>query len=749
MAGWNNSPVPYHFVSLRHCSDEEIARFMSGAKRVDSLHEAGAPDSNFPEPLWKTDPKSAAFAFAEANRSPTHRKNFQLWTDSNPTLTPPDAGWLVLDDFSDLTVLRFGVDQPFLLHATTSNLGMSANGYVDGEKHALQLIPLSPDEARFLAHTLFWLAHLKSMCTDKDYHVSFIHSSHASFGTLEWEIDKQPRHEIQGTLWEAIADRWRSDYDEETQVNLAHYLLSEALPKHLGKRWEQPTRVAYDSHKLPLAERLKSQDDPAAQAKLTQIIFAALARHETEPLPAKALIALAQCAGDAGLAATLPALEALTAKLPPATADEAEFTALDAEFRFTYTAPTDPDERKKWNRHQSLKPAFEHDFLTQVRRPLTQAIRQLRVLGQLATLRELAESKDDSAMWALRQLYQLQPDAYAEALIHRFATDDARYRHSIFETLATLHPAATRRLRDSLTDMEQAELLFEITEFERSDDPSRTQSRIPKLLEIVEKPTEKVLVNGYPVSSQRGPAITLLAKLPLNPTDQNRFEGLLVNELLFPETLEIYGKCAINAAAEAIVVQPDPDRFWDALYGAASAETGYFEFRSLLDALATLARAKPEPHLSQIAELLSPRIQNHKGQIEGLFPVVLALDLRSLAPVIEHFATSGPNVPDGEVTNSCKNDPDNPCLHRYHSARHVSALWQEPDADTRARMWTALVMISPYDFSGKGTIPSCLRDRCRSAIAAASPELYKQLVAKARATSHLPGEISDWLAGFP
>ncbi len=750
MARWNNSPVPYHFASLRNCSDEEIARFMSGAKSADSFHEAGAPDSNFPEQLWKANPKTAALAFAEANRSPTHRKSFQLRADSNPSLTAPDTGWLIFDTYSDLTVLRFGIDHPFLFHAATSSLGMAGNGYVDGEKHALQLIPLSPDEARFLAHTSFWLEHLKSMRTDKNYHASSIHISHESYGTLEWEIEKQPRHQIHGVLWGTIADRWRGDYDEEVQVNLTHHLLSEALPKHLGKRWEKPTRITFDSHNLPLAERIKSRDDPATQAKLTQTILAALARHETEPWPAKALIALAGYAGDAGLAATLPALESFAAKLPPPTADESEFTVLDAQFRLTYPAPTDPDERKKWERHQTLETVLKNDFLTQVRPPLTQAIRQLHALGQTAKLRELAQSKDDAAMWALRQLYQLQPDAYAEVMIHRFASENAWSRRSIFKILATLHPAATRRLRDSLNEKEQADLLFEITDFEQSDDLSRAQTRIPTLLKIVEQPTEKILTHGYPAPSRRDPAITQLAKLPLNPADQKRFQELLVKELLFPETLEVFGESAISEAAKAIVLQPDPDRFWDALYTAASVETGYSEFHSLLNALATLALAKPEPRLSQIAELLRNRLQNHKGQIENLFPVALALDLRSLASEIGHFATNGPEVADGEITNSCKNDPDHPCLHRYHSARHVSALWQEPDADTRARMWTALVMNSPYDFSGTSTIPSSLRNRCHSAITAASPELYKRLVAKARATSDLPRkDLSDWLADFP
>ncbi len=57
----------------------------------------------------------------------------------------------------------------------------------------------------------------------------------------------------------------------------------------------------------------------------------------------------------------------------------------------------------------------------------------------------------------------------------------------------------------------------------------------------------------------------------------------------------------------------------------------------------------------------------------------------------------------------------------------ISALWLEPDADTRARMWTALQLNSRYEFMGESTIPSSLRARYNSAMKAASPELRSQL----------------------
>jgi hypothetical protein len=64
-------------------------------------------------------------------------------------------------------------------------------------------------------------------------------------------------------------------------------------------------------------------------------------------------------------------------------------------------------------------------------------------------------------------------------------------------------------------------------------------------------------------------------------------------------------------------------------------------------------------------------------------------------------------------------------------------------------MWTALLLDSPYDFVGEKTIATCLRDRCRSAIVAASPENRKHLIAMIRSNSEFPSELSNWQGTLP
>jgi hypothetical protein len=285
---------------------------------------------------------------------------------------------------------------------------------------------------------------------------------------------------------------------------------------------------------------------------------------------------------------------------------------------------------------------------------------------------------------------------------------------------------------------EQAWLMVQITRFELTNDPASARARIPALLEVFHDPGE------HQDWSNRGAAIDLLAKLPLDETQQTQFERLLVHELLEPR----HENYTTSYAVAAILSRPDPDRYWNTLVQTISSTTDTFHGQVLLNGLATLAFAKPEPRLAQLTELIRTRLTHHLGRFDDLSIAALALDLRPLAPELSHFATSGPQVPDGEYAPKCRGSAETPCLHRYHSARHVSALWLEADADTRARMWTALLVSSPYKFVGPDTISSSLRERCRAAISAATPELRGRLVAQARSSPDFLRELPEWPARF-
>ena len=571
-----------------------------------------------------------------------------------------------------------------------------------------------------------------------------ISSSADGFGMLSWWIAPQaPRH-VRESLWaaESLASRWNNTYDKEINLNLADYLLTEALPKHLGKRWDKDPPLDRRGGGQPLTERLKPRTDSASRDQLTSVILAVIARHQADPWPAVPLVNLADCAGESCLTNTLGALEELAATLPPPGADEIELGGLNAKFRRIYEASKDPKERKSWDRYKALRDQLEDDFSSRLRSPLTRAIRQLRALDQPVQLIEMAHSHEDGAIWALQQLQLIQPDAYTEVLTAHFRDADENERRMIFATLAAAYPPGARRLRDGLTASDRDALVIQLAGFELTDDPVLAKSRIPALLEIFQDPDAR---RGY---GERGQAIDLLNKLPLDVTRQARFEQLLLDELQTPRRGE-YGSSALSYVHRALVSRPDPDRHWDALVASANTAIYRNEYDDLIDALATLAVAKPELRLAQLTTFLRTGLAHHKGMMKHLILAALAFDLRGLAPEVAQLATCGPEVPEGDDATSWGGIHTATGDERYHAARHVTALWLEPDADTRARMWVALLVASPYDFACQTPIANGLREHCRAALAAASPELRQRLAAKARTAAGTVPDLTEWLAALP
>ena len=123
------------------------------------------------------DPKAAALALVEANRTPAHRKMVRIAIDDRGDVRPPaSGGWFTIS--SPRRVIRdhqsdcdpeFGVEKPYIFQSGTSKNGMvGANPLADRAGHALRLIPVTKDEARFLSETLFWLDRIRSRSSKDD-----------------------------------------------------------------------------------------------------------------------------------------------------------------------------------------------------------------------------------------------------------------------------------------------------------------------------------------------------------------------------------------------------------------------------------------------------------------------------------------------------------------------------------------------------------------------------------------------------
>lgn len=728
------SPQTYRHRSLAGLSDEELKAFMGGEETPDDFFDSEGPETHAPDGLRDMKPKDAALALADANRTAAHRRAHPLAVDDRGGLEAPDSGWLLWQFTSSgcytrtghVLAVRFGTESPVLIHASTSQNGVvAANRLADRTGYMVRFIELDRETARFFADVVFWLDRVRSAPSGEGGHFGGMHSTADGFGTLTLSADgAKPLELASTTVWAtgSIAHRWNGAYDRETFVNLAGYLLDRVVPDELGDRWDVMPPIAHRNLGTPLEERLKPRQDSDLRDHLAGTAASVFAHDALDPVPASLLAWIVDAVGEVGLVPLLPEIEKLASQLPQADGREAELRELGKRFADTYSEPDDEPARSAWRRLQELETWSEFDRGAQLREPLAVCLRQLRSIENPDDLVDWAGSRERGSVWALQQLQLRWPDDYTKVLIERFPDADAWGRKTIFATLAAAHPPGARLLRSQLTDAQLGDLAIELAEFEIENEPELAASRVPALLAIVEDP------GGTRNWRERNPALRLLSRLPLDEQAGERLEKILLAELREPRRDQLR-MSSFGAVTGTLAARPDPDRFWDALAASGDKATKYGEFGPLVEALAQLVVANRELRGGRFEDFLRPRFDRHKGLMNDLFLTALALDLRGLRPEIERLATVGPAVPDGEGANSWGGNFEGPGENRYHGARHVIALWDEPDPATRARMWSMLVASEPYQFAlGGATIASELCARAEAALRQVPAETRKACI---------------------
>lgn len=335
-------------------------------------------EGRLPEGFWEMQPKAAALALVEANRTPEHCQKYQLHVDG---FNPPVWGWFVLDfgfssshsSNSSLVALRFGSTKPYLFQSGHSEVA-GTHQRTDRSGHELRLIDVSVDDARFLVQVLFWLDQTRTRPTKE----GFSAGSH-----------------IDSTVDGSLASRWKGEYNKEVFHRFADFLLNRELPRHLGGRWKGIEPIAHRDTGAPLEGLSMSQENGDTRDQLTFVVLTALKRHRVTPWPASALKEVVECAGQAGLVRTMPALEDLERSLPPPYAEEREFRKLDEE-RARGWVSENPEHARLRNRHAALAEKFAFYLPFQIRPTLERSLRELRALDQSEKFMNLAGGSSES-----------------------------------------------------------------------------------------------------------------------------------------------------------------------------------------------------------------------------------------------------------------------------------------------------------------------------------------------------------------
>lgn len=237
---------PYRYTSLKGLSNDEIVQHMGEAKSVFDASREAVIKTHVPDGFWEMTPRDAAVAYADANRTPDHRKRFRLTVGQG---RPPEVCSLIFHYLSapDYNVInehcfvRCDPDGSYFAYAVTWSPGGVGYDFTRARTaYDLRWCKLGFEEARHVVQAVWWLDHIRSNDMAGDGRAGSGWSSADGTGMVALIPDDGQngiRRESKSWAADAVSDRWLRGYGKEAFLNLAEYLATSALPARLGERW--------------------------------------------------------------------------------------------------------------------------------------------------------------------------------------------------------------------------------------------------------------------------------------------------------------------------------------------------------------------------------------------------------------------------------------------------------------------------------------------------------------------------------
>jgi hypothetical protein len=653
--------------TLRDASDAEILATMGFRPRPPEPEEGPVEAAN--EPLWSSKPHEAALAFAERNRGDEHRKAWRLVLDEESPSAPPERCGIRITYESDRSYfavdvhafLRCDPRRSYLALAATRGAGIVFSHAVhDAQRYELELLPLSFEDARQAAGTLWWLRRLRTEPTGSR-PGSNGYTTADGKGAFGLRVDgSDAGFSVVGRTWSGgPVERWREKADDEAFVNLSLMYLFEVLiprirPAEASEEAEEPVEID-DGGVGRAAARSNERRLEILALRSAEL----LERFTVEEVGLSCEIAevVAWTAGDLGITSLREPLEKLDRQLARTDAGDVVRTPIRRRVRGT----------------------------------VGETLRKLDLLEDVEKLEAWAASGEEGCRWAARQLRRKAPDRYPgvlEAWIELAGGSAARH---VFDELCEVAPERAAAIAVDLTPEPRRDLAVRAYSFlaSRGEIPEKERRR-KALVEIVLEPGSDW--------QERGDVLDALVPKddPLRDPSKELDAVLLrlLDAELGDEICNFTGAEAARCLARRGRLEHF-DRLITAFRDAQESDAKPFETtfdmdytNGVLEALAELARRGEDSHRKRVAALLAPQLERTTIRPDFLLWAAWTADLRELAPRIEKLATAGPDEEDGELVSG--GSPRVP--PRLHLGRRILAIWREEDPLTRARLLVAFAV---------------------------------------------------------
>lgn len=700
---------PYRYTSLKDAPDADLFRFMAHGKSEADRERRDNNRSRLPENFWSLDPKMAALALVETNRTTEHRTRYQLAVDDREKAEPPSRCTIAFSTASARCYaaidghyfLRVDPDDSYLAFAGSSAAGVVFyNAAYDQPVFDMRICRLRYEEARMVARVIWWLDRVRSRMVVTDSDSNRIVSSGDGTGRLVMRVEDRVVIDRATTLWSGhLPGRWSDDFTPETFVNFAGYVIADALPARLGNTWSQfePT----EQRPSELRESSAPEYTEAERKRLHDFSerFLAWFSSKQERISLPIVGVAAQFAGNFGVTSATARLQEIEAALPPPAPPKRSFDEVSAQRSKLPHAfeIKDPKRRKRVEeQHAALDAELDAILYQEVsgspdllRQALAVALRKLAVANDPDRLRALAVSRSDEQQWALQCLSQRDRKRYAEALETLTRKTRGKWTRQFFAELARVDQPRAATLARELP-AEKIDPLT-ISAFLLLRDAGPFPDETQRLVTIA-----RMLHNPNTDWEERARAIEAL--VPAN--DPLRYPGREVDEAL----LKLFEP---DQAHDSLTFTQD--RACQAL--ALRGRTEYFEqiaqqlektqdassYGSVLNALSHLAQQDPVRFNPRLVEIVRPHLSHTNKSVPGLMWTIWGADLRGLEPDLAHLATHGPGEFEDNKARSYGGSAS-AVTGRFHLARKILSLWSEPDPLTRAKLLIAFTATEAEEF---------------------------------------------------
>jgi hypothetical protein len=162
--------------------------------------------------------------------------------------------------------------------------------------------------------------------------------------------------------------------------------------------------------------------------------------------------------------------------------------------------------------------------------------------------------------------------------------------------------------------------------------------------------------------------------------------------------------------------------------------------------LTQLAQADPPRFNPRLLAIIRPELASTNKQMSEILWAVWSADLRDLNADLQRLGTRGPEEHEDRKANSY-GGRESAVTGHFHLARQIAAVWNEPDALTRARLLVALATIHGYAFvmEPKPERLARLTEEMRSLNAALSAGDRQELAAFLQRLAAQPPQSEDEL----